>query len=76
MKEIKGKVADIQGDLCRLGFRSGSESRGRGQRHPDNKLYIITHGEWRPAAEVRFQAMLAAMPENVNPDLIASLRQT
>lgn len=40
----------------------------------NNKLYIITHGEWRPAAEARFEAMLAAMPKDVNPDLIATLR--
>jgi NAD(P)-dependent dehydrogenase (short-subunit alcohol dehydrogenase family) len=37
-------------------------------------LYVITHGEWRPMASARFEAMLAAMPTEVNPDLIASLR--
>lgn len=40
----------------------------------NNKLYVITHGEWREAAEARFQAMLDAMPKDVNPDLIATLR--
>lgn len=40
----------------------------------NNKLYVITHGEWRSAAEDRFEAMLAAMPKEVNPDLIATLR--
>jgi NAD(P)-dependent dehydrogenase (short-subunit alcohol dehydrogenase family) len=40
-----------------------------------NELYVITHGEWRQALIDRFQAILAAMPEKVNPDLIASLRQ-
>lgn len=39
-----------------------------------NKLYVITHGEWRNAAIERFDAMVAAMPEKVNPDLIATLR--
>ncbi len=39
-----------------------------------NELYIITHGEWREAARQRFDAMLAAMPTQTNPDLIASLR--
>ena len=40
----------------------------------NNKLYVITHGEWREAAVTRFEAMLAAMPKEVNPDLIATLR--
>ena len=40
----------------------------------NNKLYVITHGEWRNAAIERFDAMVAAMPEKVNPDLIATLR--
>jgi NAD(P)-dependent dehydrogenase (short-subunit alcohol dehydrogenase family) len=40
----------------------------------NDELYVITHGEWRSAAEARFQAMLAAMPTKVNPELIASLR--
>jgi len=40
----------------------------------NDELYVITHGEWRAAAEARFQAMLTAMPTKVNPDLIASLR--
>jgi NAD(P)-dependent dehydrogenase (short-subunit alcohol dehydrogenase family) len=39
-----------------------------------NELYIITHGEWRPMASARFEAILAAMPTQNNPDLIASLR--
>jgi len=40
----------------------------------NDKLYIITHGEWREAAIARFDALVAAMPEKVNPDLIATLR--
>jgi NAD(P)-dependent dehydrogenase (short-subunit alcohol dehydrogenase family) len=40
----------------------------------NDELYVITHGEWREAARGRFDAMLAAMPEKTNPDLIASLR--
>ena len=40
----------------------------------NNKLYVITHGEWREAAEARFQAMLEAMPKDINPELIATLR--
>ena len=39
----------------------------------NDQLYVVTHGEWREAS-ARFDAMLAAMPKNVNPDLIASLR--
>jgi len=41
----------------------------------DNRLYIITHGEWRGAVEERTKTILDAMPEDVNPDLIASLRE-
>jgi hypothetical protein len=40
----------------------------------NNTLYVITHGEWRPAVISRFESLLAAMPESINPDLIASLR--
>jgi NAD(P)-dependent dehydrogenase (short-subunit alcohol dehydrogenase family) len=40
----------------------------------NDRLYIITHGEWRDAFKARADAILAAMPTEVNPDLIASLR--
>ncbi len=40
----------------------------------DDALYVITHGEWRPDVVARHEAILAAMPEKVNPDLIATLR--
>jgi NAD(P)-dependent dehydrogenase (short-subunit alcohol dehydrogenase family) len=40
----------------------------------NNQLHIITHGEWRDSAATRFEAILAAMPTDTNPDLIASLR--
>lgn len=40
----------------------------------EDELYVITHGEWREAARARFEAMLLAMPQRTNPDLIASLR--
>jgi NAD(P)-dependent dehydrogenase (short-subunit alcohol dehydrogenase family) len=39
-----------------------------------NKLYIITHGEWREAFKARADAILAAMPTQTNPELIASMR--
>jgi NAD(P)-dependent dehydrogenase (short-subunit alcohol dehydrogenase family) len=38
-----------------------------------NELYIITHGEWRPMAAARQAAVLAAMPEKVDPALVAML---
>jgi short-subunit dehydrogenase len=41
----------------------------------NNELYVITHGEWREAFVQRTQALLEAMPKEVNPDLIASLRE-
>jgi NAD(P)-dependent dehydrogenase (short-subunit alcohol dehydrogenase family) len=40
-----------------------------------DKLYVITHGEWRDMAAARFDAILDAMPKDVNPDLIATLRK-
>lgn len=39
-----------------------------------NQLYVITHGEWRSAVQARHDAIIAAMPNAVNPELIASLR--
>ncbi len=40
----------------------------------NGELYIITHGEWRDAFDQRIAAIRAAMPSDVNPDLIQSLR--
>jgi NAD(P)-dependent dehydrogenase (short-subunit alcohol dehydrogenase family) len=40
----------------------------------DDQLYIITHGEWRPMAAARHAAILAAMPEKVDPALVAMLQ--
>jgi short-subunit dehydrogenase len=40
----------------------------------NDTLYVITHGEWRPAVMARMDAILVAMPEKVNPELIATLR--
>jgi NAD(P)-dependent dehydrogenase (short-subunit alcohol dehydrogenase family) len=39
-----------------------------------NQLYVITHGEWRGAVQARHDAIMGAMPTQVNPELIASLR--
>jgi len=40
----------------------------------NDELYIITHGEWRPMAEARHAALIAAMPEKVDPALVAMLQ--
>ena len=40
----------------------------------DDELYIITHGEWRPMAAARHAALLAAMPERLDPALGAWLQ--
>jgi len=40
----------------------------------NDNLYIITHGEWKPAAEQRHAAVIAAMPDQLDPLLIAMLR--
>ena len=38
-----------------------------------DSFYIITHGEWRPMAEARHAAQIAAMPERLDPALVAML---
>jgi len=40
----------------------------------NDTLYVITHGEWRSQVTMRHETILAAMPEKVDPELIASLR--
>ena len=40
----------------------------------NDKLYIITHGEWRPMAAARHAALIEAMPEKVDPALVAMLQ--
>ena len=40
----------------------------------NNDLYIITHGEWRAMAEGRHAGLVAAMPEKVDPALMAMLQ--
>jgi NAD(P)-dependent dehydrogenase (short-subunit alcohol dehydrogenase family) len=39
----------------------------------NDELYIITHGEWRPMAEARHAAIIKAMPEKLDPALVAML---
>ena len=39
----------------------------------NDELYIITHGEWRPMAEARHAAIIAAMPAKLDPALVAML---
>ena len=41
----------------------------------NDKLYIVTHGEWRDAVKSRFEAMMDAMPAETNEELIASMRR-
>jgi NAD(P)-dependent dehydrogenase (short-subunit alcohol dehydrogenase family) len=40
----------------------------------NDELYVITHGEWRSAAESRHAALIAAMPEKMDPALVAMLQ--
>jgi len=40
----------------------------------NDELYVITHGEWRPMAAARHAAVLGAMPEKVDPALLAMLQ--
>lgn len=39
----------------------------------NNKLYVITHGEWRTPIQMRFDAIMEAMPKTMNMELLASL---
>ena len=39
----------------------------------NDQLYIITHGEWRPMAAARHAALLDAMPQKLDPALVAML---
>jgi NAD(P)-dependent dehydrogenase (short-subunit alcohol dehydrogenase family) len=39
-----------------------------------DQLYVITHGEWKSAAEGRHAAVIAAMPEKLDPALVAMLQ--
>lgn len=39
----------------------------------NNKLYLITHGEWTYPIKARFDAIMDAMPKTMNMDLLASL---
>jgi NAD(P)-dependent dehydrogenase (short-subunit alcohol dehydrogenase family) len=41
----------------------------------NNELYIITHGEWRDAFTQRMNMISEAMPKDINPELIRSLRE-
>ena len=41
----------------------------------NDRLYIITHGEWRDAVKSRFEAMMEAMPAETNDELVASMRR-
>ncbi len=40
----------------------------------NDEPYIITHGEWSDAVKARYEAVMAAMPTETNPELIASMR--
>ncbi len=42
----------------------------------NDQLYVITHGEWRTAAENRHAALISAMPEKLDPALVAMLKGT
>jgi NAD(P)-dependent dehydrogenase (short-subunit alcohol dehydrogenase family) len=41
-----------------------------------DQLYVITHGEWRQGATARHTAIIDAMPEKVDPALMAMIQGT
>ena len=40
----------------------------------NDEPYIITHGEWANSVKSRYEAIMAAMPTETNPELVASMR--
>jgi NAD(P)-dependent dehydrogenase (short-subunit alcohol dehydrogenase family) len=40
----------------------------------NDELYLITHGEWKPMAEARHAALIAAMPQKLDQTLTAMLQ--
>lgn len=40
----------------------------------NDELYVITHGEWKSAAEQRHAVLIAAMPAKTDPALVAMLQ--
>jgi len=40
----------------------------------NDELHVITHGEWKPMAEARHAAIIAAMPRKTDPALVAMLQ--
>ncbi len=40
-----------------------------------DEFYIITHGEWSDSVKNRFESIMAAMPKETNPALMASMRR-
>ena len=63
---------------AQVSFPSQMEPAQVGQRVLEavlqDELYIITHGEWKSAAESRHAALLAAMPDKLDPALVAMLQ--
>jgi len=41
----------------------------------ENSLYIVTHGEFADAVRARMEAMLDAMPKELNPELLRSFER-
>src|SRR5580700_271336 len=64
-----------QGGATNVGFPSMMEPAAVGdlvvKAVQNDDLYIITHGEWRPGVLQRHAAILAAMPEKIDPALAA-----
>ncbi|HTY50547.1 MAG TPA: SDR family NAD(P)-dependent oxidoreductase [Steroidobacteraceae bacterium] len=40
----------------------------------EDRLYVITHGEWRPMAAARHASLIEAMPEKLDTALVAMLQ--
>jgi NAD(P)-dependent dehydrogenase (short-subunit alcohol dehydrogenase family) len=78
MKDLKGKVAFITGGASGIGLGIAAALLDAGMKAVLADLrqdHIITHGEWRPMAEARHAALIAALPEKLDPAFLAMLQR-
>ena len=69
------KVADSSTELALPGMMQPAEVGALILKAVQNdELYVVTHGEWRNAAERLYAARLAAMPKQLDPTLVALLQ--
>lgn len=72
--EAFGKVEDTSVPLALPALKEPDEVGALVlQAVQNDELYVITHGEWRPAADALHAARVAAMPTELDPALVSLL---